>query len=169
MLYFSFDAETDGLYGPVFAIGAVVVDENGQRIDMFSGAAQIELVRNEWVKENCVPQLAHLPAYTDRTALREAFWQFYLKYRGRAEIIADVPVPVEAGLLRACVEDDPENRMFLAPYPLIDVASVLHVAGVDPDVDRREFSGYAGMVHCPVDDAFSSCLALLRALKMMNR
>ncbi|MBQ2992056.1 MAG: hypothetical protein IJD60_12345 [Clostridia bacterium] len=169
MLYLSFDAETDGLYGPVFAIGAVVLNEHGERVDAFAGAAQRELVRDPWVKENCLPNLAHLPDYPDRAALREAFWRFYMKYRGRAVIAADVPVPVEAGLLRACVEDDPQNRTFLAPYPLIDVASALFAAGVDPDIDRQAFTGYAGKKHCPLSDAHSSGLALLRALEMAGK
>ena len=153
-MYFSFDIESDGLYGEAFAVGAVVADDNGMIVDRFYGIAEAEKVQSEWVKSNCIPYLTDFPVYADRRAMREAFWNFYLKYRKSAYIISDVPVPVEAGFLRQCVMDDPENRTFEAPYPLIDVASVLFAAGLDPDMDRTQFG--CAQAHNPVDDALNS-------------
>lgn len=162
MQYFCFDVESDGLYGEAFAVGAVVMNEIGECVDSFSGIAEPEKVESDWVKQNCLPKLEKLPAFESRRALREAFWAFYMKYRENAVITADVPVPVEAGFLRACVEDDLSARMFLAPYPLVDVASVLFAAGIDPDTDRTQFGSEDA--HNPVTDAENSCRALLFAM-----
>ena len=164
MLYLSFDAESDGLYGPVFAIGAVVMDDAGEIRDEFSGIAAVESVGDSWVQENCLPFLRDLPVYTTREALYEAFWGFCMKYRETAVFVSDVPVPVEAGLLRACVERELPQRNFLAPFPLIDVASVLFAAGIDPHADRQQLAGMDGRRHHPLDDAICSLKAMLAVL-----
>lgn len=164
MLYLSFDAESDGLYGPCFAIGAVVMSEAGETIDMFSGIACAESVRDPWVKQNCLPLLQDLPVYPSREELHEGFWSFCMKYSETALFVADVPVPVEAGLLRICVEYDLPERNFLAPYPLIDVASVLFAAGIDPNTDRQQLAGWEGRRHHPMDDAICSLKAMLTVL-----
>lgn len=166
MLFLTFDIESDGLYGEAFAVGAVVVDDNEAEIDRFSGVAEMDKVESEWVKQNCIPYLHEFPVYPDRKSMRDAFWKFYMKYRSNARIVSDVPVPVEASFLRACVMDDPENRMFLAPYPLIDVASVLFAAGMDPNMDRTQFGG--GRAHNPLDDALNSYHACRYVLKKIR-
>ena len=165
MLLFSFDAETDGLYGEAFAIGAVVVEESGRVTASFGGKCVAPGVASVWVRENCLPHLDRLPDYDSREALREAFWAFYLQYRSIAVPVADVPYPVEAQLLRACVQHDPEERTWLAPFPLIDVASAFFAKGLDPHTDRMAFSGFAGRPHDPVCDATASALCLLRLLR----
>lgn len=164
MLAFSFDAETDGLYGEAFAIGAVVMESGGQELDRFEGISLHEPIVNPWVCENVLPLVGGLTAYDTRKALREAFWQFYLKWRGKAIIVADVPYPVEAQLLRQCVQEALDERCFQGPFPLLDVASVLFACGEDPLVDRRAYGGYESPAHHPVEDARASCLCLFKAL-----
>ena len=166
MRYFSFDAETDGLYGEAFAIGAVWMDEDGRILEKFAGQCIAPGIASEWVRENCLPHLVRLPEYPSRAALREAFWQFYMHCREGSVIIADVPYPVEAQLLRTCVEENLEERCFQGPYPLVDVASMLFARGLDPDTDRQEFSGYTGSAHNPLDDAIASCLCAIKILRM---
>lgn len=164
MLYFSFDAETDGLYGEVFAIAAIVAGDNGEIVDSFLLKCVEPGVSDPWTREYCLPNLADIPSCESRAELRQRFWSFYMRWRDRCVAVADVPCPVEAGLLRACVEEDEENRRFLAPYPLIDVASVLFAHGVDPHIDRFEFSGHEGSKHNPLDDMIASAKCLLKVL-----
>ena len=164
MKYFSLDAETDGLYGQAFAVGAAVLDERGNVLDSFCEKCVAPGITDAWTQENCLPYLSDVPDCESRDALRQHFWAFYTKYRKECVIVADVPCPVEAGLLRACVIDDEEERRFQGPYPLIDVASVLFARGVDPDVDRIAYSGWKGKRHHPLDDAVASALCLIRAL-----
>lgn len=165
-IFFSFDAETDGLYGDVFAIGAVVMRPTGDIVDSFGGVSNAQAVLSEWVRENSLPHLSDLIEYDSREALLEAFWSFYHKWRAHAVIVADVPYPVEANLLRRCVEKDLDGRMPEAPFPLIDVASILFAKGFDPLLDRMAFSGKNGRRHHPVDDAAASCLCLLKVLNL---
>lgn len=164
MRFFSFDAETDGLYGEVFAIAAVVIDEGGVVEDQFCMKCVKPGVRDAWTAENCLPYLSDIPDCESRAELRARFWDFYLRYREQCVIVADIPCPVEAGLLRACVEEDLPERAFLGPYPLIDVASALFARGIDPDIDRMAFAEQKGRRHHPLDDAVASALCLIRAI-----
>ena len=169
MKYFSFDVETDGLYGQAFAIAAAVVDENGQILDRFCEKCIAPGITDAWTKENCLPYLSEIPDCESRAALRQHFWAFYSRYREECVIVADVTYPVEAGLLRACVEDNLEERKFQGPYPLIDVASVLFAHGINPDVNRMDFSDWHGKRHHPLDDAVASVLCLIKAMKRDQR
>ena len=165
MKYFSFDVETDGLYGEPFAIAAVVVDENGRLLDQFCEKCVAPGIADPWTKENCLPYLNEIPDCESRAALRRHFWDFYTRYRAKCVIVADVPYPVEAGLLRVCVEENLKERKFLGPFPLIDVASVLFARGVDPLVDRNAYTGRSGQRHHPLDDAVASALCLIKAMQ----
>lgn len=158
------DAETDGLYGSVWAIGAVVLDEHGQELDRFSGQVDPFDVESEWVRDNIVPFI-HLPRHASRRQLRDAFWEFWMKHKDETLCIADVGAPVESSLFRACVEDDLETRQWNGPYPLHEVATALLCAGVDPDIDRVAYSGLSGLTkHNPVDDAVASAHCWIKAM-----
>lgn len=154
------DAETDGLYGPVIAIGAVTTDGHifsGRIADDFPGQPE-----NAWVLENVWPHLQGLPQYENRIKLLDSFWDFYLKLRHSHSIWADYGSPVESGLFRSCVLLAEEERAFLGPYPLHDVASALVARGYNPDMDRVENSGLTDLQrHNPVDDCRAS-IAILR-------
>lgn len=164
-MLFSFDVETDGLYGPAFAAAAVVMDENGKILDQFCEKCMTPPILDDWVKANSLPHLEDIPECESRRALRDHFWNFYMKYKAQCTIVADTPYPVESGFLRACVEDCPEARIWQGPYPLLDVASILYAHGLDPDADRLAFSGQEGKRHHPLDDAIASALCLLKAMK----
>ena len=166
MLYFSFDAETDGLFGPVFAIGAVVMDQEGNILDQFTGCFIGEPVVNPWVQENCFPLPEDFAVYASREELLDAFWNFYMQHRSKCVALADTPFPVEAGLMRKCIERDLQNRMPFSPYPIIDVASIFFANGLSTETDRMEFSGYAGKRHDPLADAIASARC---AIKFMNK
>ncbi len=163
------DAETDGLYGDPFAIGAVVLDESGREVDRFGGLAGANEVGDVWVRANVLPHLGDLPSFSSRFELRETFWQFWMKHRGECLCVADVAVPVEAGLFRLCVAVD-ASRTFLGPFPLHDVATLLLALGTDPLTDRAELlSGWGvtwtGVRHNPVDDALAGALVFWHGLQ----
>jgi hypothetical protein len=155
---FSFDAETDGLYGAPWAVGACVLDAEGRIAASFAGQLDAAVVTDSWVRENVVP-VVDLPRYPDRSTLLDAFWSFWMEYRDDVLCVADFGAPVEAGLFRACVELDPAARMWNGPYPLHELGTALLVAGFDPDVDRREMSGRPDLApHDPLADAVASGL-----------
>jgi hypothetical protein len=156
MKLFSVDAETDGLYGVVWAIGAVVVDESGNDA-VFAGQVNPDIVTDPWVRENIVP-VVDLPRFTSRALLNE-FWNFWMEHRDGALCLADFGAPVEAGLFRTCVEMDLKDRMWNGPYPMHELGTALLLKGYDPDINRRELAGRDDLVqHDPVDDAIAAAL-----------
>jgi hypothetical protein len=162
--YFSFDAETDGLYGPSFAIGAVVF-EDGKFTKEFKGVLKDadKFVTSDWVRENCLPIADGYTQYETRADLLNAFWDFYMENKKDAKIFADVGVPVESQVFRECVQLDLANRQWDGPYPLHEVASYLDARGIDPDIDRIKFSGFDGRKHDPCDDAKASVICVLKS------
>lgn len=138
--YFIIDAESIGLRGEAFWIGAVLADQAGNTIrEIMIGClpdtADGTDADREWVRDN-VPFVAaeHASELTPRH-VRDAFWAEWLavkaEYGAAVAMVADVPYPVETGLLERCIADDP-SRAAQAPYPLLDVASVRLAAGFDP-------------------------------------
>ncbi|WP_020572656.1 hypothetical protein [Parafrankia discariae] len=157
------DAETDGLYGRVWAVGAVVLDpDTGAVQARFRGQISPGEVTDPWTRAHVVP-VVDLPVYPSRAVLLDGFWGFWEKHRDGVECVADVGAPVEAGLFRAAVEQDAAGRWKRGPYPLHELASALWMAGFDPDVDRREFCGRPDLTaHDPVDDAHAAALCWAR-------
>jgi hypothetical protein len=165
---FTVDAETDGLYGPVWAIGAHILGVSGISHKVFKGQLNSDVVTDPWVRSNIVP-VVDLPRYDSRADLLNAFWVFWDDEYPWREAVADVGAPVEAGLFRAAVELDRERREWSGPYPLHEVATRLADAGVDPKVDRREFSGRLDLTpHDPADDALASGLCWFKAGQMLG-
>jgi hypothetical protein len=162
---FSFDAETDGLYGPVWAIGAAVripaTETSIEGAHIFAGMIDPtdEVVTDPWVRENIVP-VVNLPKFESRADLLNAFWEFWIEHKDEAVAVADCGVPVEAGLFRACVELDLASRLWEAPAPLHELATAFLLKGHDPwDTNRREFAGRDDLVqHDPVDDSIAALL-----------
>lgn len=157
-MYFFVDAETDGLYGGVIAIGAAVYDGHWKEVDHFFGMVDLKhaSVTDEWVKENVIPVLQGETSrcYASEDQLLDAFWEFWLKHRENSLCIADVAYPVETGLFRKCVLKNERERRFLGPYPLLDLSTALYVRGYNPLVNRIELSGESDLKrHHPLDDA----------------
>lgn len=140
------DAETNGLWGRVFAIGAIAYDEDGNRISVFQGRTSMKEVDNPWVVENVVPHLQDIPVieeegiekpYTHKPLLK-AFAEYYQDLREQYEVrvLWHMGHVVEAHLFRQLV-----NLGYIgewdAPYVPIEVASFLEVMGYQPDsVDK---------------------------------
>ena len=165
--FFVFDVESVGLHGDVFSYGYVVVENAPQmkvvdRGSLSSGrvAAQGTSADHEWVSAN-VPPCRRVTS--SATALWDTFWVEWVRWRAQgAVMVADCPWPVEARFLQACIDDEP-TRQAEAPYPLIDVASVMLAAGMDPIASYDRLPSELPK-HDPVADATQSARLLLAAL-----
>ena len=138
---FFVDAECDGLYGRFLSIAALVTDEDGNEIDRFysSVRTKVEEIASDWVKENVYPYLKKASVFYDsENDMLEKFWSFWLEYREVADCVAYVPYPVENRLFIACVAEKVEERQFLAPFPLYDLATLLESKGIFYDCDMSE-------------------------------
>lgn len=170
MKIFSVDAETDGLYGKSFAIGAVVRQDQ-KEIARFQGRTQ-DPPRNEWCLKEAWPVCQSIEnIYFDSDELEAAFWFFWRQHCDGATAIAHFGSPVESGLFRRCVEINPEERLFQGPYPLHEVGTALIAAGQDPEsVDKfNRIHGlivpFEGEPHHPLYDAMAAAVvweALIR-------
>jgi hypothetical protein len=165
-----FDVESTSLHGIGFAVGAVVLDRNGEEIDRFEllskeGAGLV----NDWVTENVIPHLQDMPTCFDLTELRTKFYEFYIKHKEDSEIWSDCNFPVETNFLSAIVNDNPEERQWNMPYPLKDISTI-----VDIEIDRTEtykeecsisLSDVKLRKHNPLDDSIASAYHLIKAIK----
>lgn len=159
---FSFDAETNGLWGQPFSIAVLVYDENGKETARFVGRCPIEGEVDGFVAEKVLPQMEGIKESHDSYgSLLSDFAEFYLREKKDATVIAHMAIPVESGLLR-----DMHSREVIGdwdgPFPLIDISGCLDQAGEDPTscdgyankhgvaVDPAEF---AGGTHNPLFDS----------------
>lgn len=140
MNYFFIDAETDGLYGRFLSVAVLVTDENGNELDRFYGAKRIdpEKIESQWVKENVLPHLKNAAVtYETEDDLLEAVWHFWMKHRESAFAVADVMHPVESRLFTECVRHSLSEREFLAPFPMLDLSTLLYVNKDKVDIENE--------------------------------
>lgn len=130
--YFSVDAETDGLWGNVFAVAAIVYDQFGKEIERIALRLPDSVIENEWVKDNVLPQLDELKiTHSSYEEMMKEFSDFYLKHKD-ATALWHMGHIVEAHLFREM------HRLgyigdWDAPYVPIEVASYLEMAGEAAD------------------------------------
>ncbi len=154
--FFFVDAETDGLYGKFLSVAAFVTDAQGKSQDSFYGAIMVNTanIKTDWVKENVCPYLKNANLFfDDEAALLEAFWKFWLKHRENSECVAYVPFPVESRLFSTCVMLNVEERQFLAPFPLYDLATLLESKKINFNSDMQQLSSMSLQQHDAMDDA----------------
>lgn len=171
---FSFDAETNGLWGDAFAVSAAVYQDS-KLAASFTAYLGAEGVTNEWVRDNVLPKLEGLTKTHDSyDSMLSAFADFYKANKDGADIIAHMGVPVEAKLLL-----DMHSKGFIGdwdgPLPFLDVAGVLKTSGYDPtSVDkyiekhgllagRSEAEGLA--THHPLYDSIAAALAYMHLMQ----
>jgi len=151
MKIFSFDAETNGLWGTPFAIGAVVYEgyEEGVEVNRFLGRCPIKEPVDKWVRENILPVMKDVPVtHTNYSDLLSAFAKFYL---------ANKKI-VESKILR-----DMYERKLIGPwdgpYPLSDLSGNLQQVGEDPTSVDKYIQKYGlkvgdiGSSHNPLYDS----------------
>ena len=164
MKIFSFDVESNGLYGFAFAI-AVTVREEGKEIARFQGRVPDSLVTNSWVIENVLPALTEMPVtHSSGEELEEGFWAFWMQHRGTERhpsviALAHCGYPVETGLFSRCVQRDIEKRMFLPAFPLHELETILlaigeYPIGAEDYVNKYNLTvPFTGIAHHPMYDA----------------
>lgn len=153
--YFSVDAETDGLWGEVFCVAAIVYNEKGEETDRIALRLPNSVVKNEWVKDNVLPQLDELKiTHSSYEEMMKEFSDFYMKYKD-ATVLWHMGHIVEAHLFR-----EMHRLGFIgdwdAPYVPIEVASYLEIAGSPADsVDsyaKKHNIDVNGSTHNPLYD-----------------
>ncbi|MCX6715399.1 MAG: hypothetical protein NT077_00060 [Candidatus Taylorbacteria bacterium] len=157
---FSFDAETNGLWGQAFAIGALVYDESGAEIARFVGRLPDTEVTDTWVIENVLLKIQDIQVTrTTYAELLSDFAAFYKANKEGCDVVVHMGFIVEVKILRdlhaAGLIGDWD-----APYPLLDVSGNLQQAGEDPtSVDSYmkkhglSVGEFAGGTHNPLYDS----------------
>ncbi len=157
---FSFDGETNGLWGQVFAIGALVYNKQGVEVARFVGRCQIVGEVDKWVAENVLPKIVDIPVtHADYDLLLTSFAEFYKANKQDADVIVHMGFIVETKILR-----DMHERGLIgdwdAPYPLYDISGNLQAAGADPtSVDKYatehnlSVGEFEGGTHNPLYDS----------------
>jgi DNA polymerase III epsilon subunit-like protein len=153
---FSFDAETNGLWGQAFCLGAVVY-ENGKEVKSWVGRCPIVNRVDKWVDLNVLSEIHNidLTNVSYKSLLRD-FAEFYLENKDGSDVIVHIGTPVESKIILDMHEfgfiDDGE-----APFPLIDIAGNLQQAGFNPvSVDAynaKHNIDIAGNAHNPLYDS----------------
>lgn len=156
MYRFIVDVETDGLYGNLLTLAVLVSDQSGHIIEEFYAGLSAALadVKEAWVREHVVAKAGNYQNFSSEQELLEIFWKLWLTYRGKGAIcFVDVAVPVEAAIWRKVILQNPSERAFLAPFPIIDLASLLFAKGYDPLVSRKQLvPEFSGQLHNALDD-----------------
>lgn len=162
--FFVFDVESIGLHGEGWSVGYVVVDRDGDELESGQYSCQPALAQGlgqdrNWVASNCpTPSLGYNK--TDPYFVREAFADAWERWEDQSVLAADVCWPVESRFLH---DIQRERYAFKSPYPLLDVASVLLGAGMDPMATyHRQPSEMP--IHDSLADARQSARLLIEAL-----
>ena len=130
-----FDVESIGLHGEGFAVGFVVINEDGATVDEGVYACHSENARGTWFNHDWVRSNIHDLTYTHPSAagVRGRFWIDWIEWKEKgAELWADCAWPVEARFLIACIEDDHSSHEWAGPYPLHDISTLALAKGHDP-------------------------------------
>jgi hypothetical protein len=177
-LFMVFDVESIGLHGEGFAVGWVVVDgdtgeEMSQGILACDPHHALPTPGDEdgwkWVIDNIPKNVFALNSCVRPRQLRTLFWTQWQFWKGQgARLAADVPWPVEANFLSACIRDYPLVRGWEGPYPLIDVASVRLAAGFDPLANEPRVGLLEEPPHNPQADARHSARQLVEARRAVR-
>lgn len=162
MKVFSFDAETNGLWGKAFAIAAVIWDTKSDSKQEWIGRCPISEAVNPWVSENVLPQMEGIPEnYESYESLLKGFVDFYMANKQDAVILVHMGLPVEARLFL-----DAHNMGILgdwdAPYPLVDIAAIPAI-GTSVDTYNAnngiEVPSFNGGTHNPLYDSYAAMYA----------
>ena len=168
----SFDLESNGLHGEVFAVGAVVQTADGFVTNEFSGRCEIREPTDEWVTANVLPAIEDMPiSHSSYRALREAFWAWYLQAETQVDyVLVSNGYPVEYRFLLKCQEEDLDERYWLHPFPILDLTSLLIGAGQNP-TDKNQLvarlaSQHKLSRHHPLHDAKLAVMSAFEALSL---
>lgn len=171
----SIDAETNGLHGEAFAVGAVLIKLDGTVLEEYLARCPIDGEVDSWVRENVIPPMKSVAqTHESVKAMRDDFWQWYKQAKEQADyVLVDNGYPVEARFLIKCQEDNLDERYWEHPFPLLELASLLIQVGIKPLAVRHQLVadqiGEEILQHSPRWDAWVSALAAIKALKLSGR
>lgn len=155
--YFSFDAETNGLWGQAFAIAAVC--EDGSK---FIGRCPIEGDVNPWVRDNVLPQMEGIKiTHSDYKSLLSDFMKFYLQKKEDRTILVHMGLPVEAKLFLDAHEMGIIGD-WDAPYPLVDISAIPEINTSVDSYNKNlgiEVPEMEGGTHNPLYDSYATMMA----------
>lgn len=167
--YFVFDVESVGLHGEGFAVGWVVVSTEQERpIEAARLACPVEQSAGDdagrlWLRENCPRFVA---THTTPEEMRADFWKAWRAWvrTHNARMVADCAWPVEARFLLDCIADNPRERQWNGPYPLLDLSGILIARGLDPVGRYERQSSDELPEHDPLADARQTARLFLKYL-----
>lgn len=168
---FSFDAETNGLWGEAFAIGAVVTNADGKILKKWVGHCPIAGKVNSWVEQNVLPKLENIIiTHNSYKELLNGFMQFYLENKADKDVIVHMGLPVEARLFL-----DAHKMGFIgdwdAPYPLIDISAFPEIGDSVDNYNRANkiplYASNFSSTHNPLYDSCAAAAAYLHIRKRL--
>lgn len=177
--FFVFDVESVGLYGEGFAVAGGVyanglphVPGKAPREFQFScppTAAEGAPENLAWVESNV--QLFRKHTAKDPREVRHQFWQQW--ERAKAEhpgilMAGECIYPVESSFVAACIKDHLREREWEGPYPMMEIASFMSAAGMDP-MEKYLRGPQEEPEHNPLADARLSARLLAEALRTLSR
>lgn len=162
-----FDLEANGLHGPVFAVGAVVMDRSGKAHEEFTARCDIDGEIDPWVKENVLPAITDMPmTHKNYKELREAFWSWYVVNEPKSDyVLVSNGYPVEYRFLIQCQEDSLDERYWQHPFPILDLTSLMVQAKADGARMVRQIAMSSDLSrHHPLHDAIMTAKAAFKVL-----
>jgi uncharacterized membrane protein YgcG len=177
-LYLVFDVESVGLYGEGYAVGWVLIDQDGKEsANGYVACPSLNAKGTDgdraWINKNVDIHLPE-PFYDTPEEVRNIFWQVWMKAKAKnAILVADTAYPVEANFLLACVNDDLDKRKNDGPYPLLGVESFLQANEQDPKAKYGRLANEKPEHH-PTADArqsgriFIGCINELKGKKRQH-
>lgn len=164
----SLDAETNGLYGDAFAIGAILMDkETGKEEKKFLARCPIKKRIDAFVRENVLPQMKTIEnTHWHYGRMLLDFIDFFIENKENADVIVHMGVPVEARLFI-----DAEKYGFMGPfdgpYPLVDIAAYPEIWDSVDSYNKEKgivVPDCSGGTHNPLYDCYAAALAYRHVL-----
>ena len=144
-----FDTEFTELRSDAALLSIGMVDESGKTF--YSEIENPGLLRvNPWVAENVVAHFTKERTFSDYPALRHQIEEFLGQY-GHVELWSDCLAYdfVLFNQLWGGAMQIPKNIYYI-PF---DICTVFKLKGIDPDINREQYSGIAGTKHNALHDA----------------
>lgn len=172
----SFDVESNGLHGPAFAVGGMIIDLNGEILDEFKARCPLQGEVDPWVQKYVLPPMKDfVQTHTSAKAMRTAFWEWFKDAKSKADyVLMSNGYPVETRFLAQCQDDDLQARYWDHPFPVLDLSSMLLQVGIKPLAVRYrlvqdKLGNLPILQHNPLFDAHIAALAAIYALEQSNR
>jgi hypothetical protein len=168
----SFDLESNGLHGQAFAVGAVVMDMQGNIKDKFTARIKIYGPVDEWVEKNVMPAISDMPiTHASYKDMCNSFWRWFVNAQSASDyVVVSNGYPVEYRFLLDCQQLDLDERYWQHPFPLIDLSSLQLGAGGQSSTSKKDLKTRAAkeqnlVNHHPLDDAKVTAIAAIEALR----